>query len=51
MHGNDRTIISWAWKGEGKIGEGGQNQEGKQKKKLWSAVRGSRKISWHWLPY
>lgn len=38
MHGNDRAIISWAWKEEGKIVEGGQNQEGKKKKKTYELL-------------
>lgn len=39
MQGNDRAIISWAWKGQGKIGGGGQNQEGKQEKETYKCCQ------------
>lgn len=33
MHGYNRAIISWAWKGEGKTEERGQHQEEKKERK------------------
>lgn len=38
MPGNEKAIISWAWTGEGKIGGGGQNQEGMKKKKSYEVL-------------